>query len=103
MRIGLNLDCYVMLDAIMDRGLSVPGCPRHDLRRFRLLDDVLEEVRLQRRGAEFPDRRHHAAMGHPLPGILPRAGRFPRLDSRQHYQVHLTTRNDAKMLLLFNI
>ena len=38
--------------------VSVPGCPRHDLHRLRVLDDLLEEVRPQR-GLPQHDVRGH--------------------------------------------
>ncbi|XP_046633826.1 uncharacterized protein LOC124313126 [Daphnia pulicaria] len=63
---------------------NVPGCPRHDVHRFRLLDDLFEEVRLQRSGCLFSDRRHRPSVGHPLPRVLPHF-RWSK-DSHHYYQ-----------------
>lgn len=40
---------------------SVPGCPRDDMDRFRVPDDVSQEVRPERGGSHVPGRRDPCA------------------------------------------
>lgn len=48
-----------------------PGCPRDDLRRFRLLNDLPAALWLQQRGFQLPDRSLLPAVGHADAGLLP--------------------------------
>lgn len=48
--------------------LSVSRCPRDDLDRIRLPDDVSEEVRAERDRADLPARRHFGPSCYDLRG-----------------------------------
>lgn len=48
--------------------LSVSRCPRDDLDRIRLLDDVSKEVRTERDRTDVPPRRHFGSSCYDLRG-----------------------------------